>query len=106
MELCAAAGCCGATAIGGATAFDELDEARQLEAIDLLVELGVERIFTHGGAAGTPIMGNVERLRRLIDHAAGRIIILPGGGITYGNAERVAEALGVSEVHGTKIVEL
>ena len=33
-------------------------------------------------------------------------VYLPGGGITYGNAERVAEALGVSEVHGTKIVEL
>lgn len=87
-------------------AFDELDEERQFEAIDYLAELGVERILTHGGAAGTPIMGNVERLRRLIDHAAGRIIILPGGGITYSNAEQVAEALGVSEVHGTKIVEL
>ena len=35
-------------------AFDELSEPRQLEAIDYLAELGVERILTHGGAAGTP----------------------------------------------------
>lgn len=87
-------------------AFDELSEERQREAIDYLADLGVERILTHGGAAGTPIADNLARLRRLIEHAAGRLIILPGGGITFENAESVAEALGVSEVHGTKIVRL
>jgi copper homeostasis protein CutC len=34
------------------------------------------------------------------------LIILPGAGISYQNAEAVAEALNVSEVHGTKIVDL
>ena len=87
-------------------AFDELSEERQREAIDVLDDLGVERILTHGGAAGTPIADNLGRLRRLIEHAAGRLIILPGGGITFENVESVAEALGVSEVHGTKIVRL
>lgn len=87
-------------------AFDELDEQRQLAAIDTLAELGVSRILTHGGAAGTPIEDHLDRLRTLIEHAAGRIIILPGGGISYANAETVAEALGVHEVHGTKIVKL
>lgn len=87
-------------------AFDELAEKNQLAAIDFLAELGVERILTHGGPAGTPIADNLDHLRRLIDHAAGRITILPGGGITYENAEAVAEALGVHEVHGTKIVKL
>lgn len=87
-------------------AFDELAEPQQLDAIDFLAGLGVERILTHGGAAGTPIMGNVERLQRLVAHAAGRITILPGGGITWENADAVAQALGVSEVHGTKIVKL
>ena len=51
-------------------------------------------------------MDNVDRLKRLIAHADGRIIILPGGGISYQNAEEVAEALSVHEVHGTKIVQL
>ncbi len=87
-------------------AFDELSEKRQLEAIDVLAELGVERILTHGGPAGTPIMGNVARLRELVRYADARITILPGGGITYENAEEVAAALGVNEVHGTKIVRL
>ena len=87
-------------------AFDALAPEDQLEAIDWLAGLGVERILTHGGAAGTPIVGNVERLQRLVAHAAGRITILPGGGITWENADAVAQALGVSEVHGTKIVKL
>ena len=87
-------------------AFDDLAEKNQLAAIDFLAELGVERILTHGGPAGTPIADNLDHLRRLIDHAAGRITILPGGGITHENAEAVAEALGVHEVHGTKIVKL
>ena len=87
-------------------AFDDLAEKNQLAAIDFLAGLGVERILTHGGPAGTPIADNLDHLRRLIYHAAGRITILPGGGITYDNAEAVAEALGVHEVHGTKIVKL
>lgn len=87
-------------------AFDALAETRQLEAIDFLAELGVERILTHGGAAGTPIADNLPHLARLVAHAAGRITILPGGGITYENAEAVAEALGVREVHGTKVVRI
>lgn len=87
-------------------AFDDLTESAQLAAIDYLAELGVERILTHGGPTGTPIADNLDHLRRLIEHAAGRLTILPGGGITFENAEAVAEALGVSEVHGTKIVRL
>ncbi|VWL90395.1 CutC-like protein [Collinsella sp. AK_207A] len=87
-------------------AFDELDEKSQLRAIDTLAGMGVSRILTHGGVAGTPIEESYPRLHRLIDHAAGRLTILPGGGITYRNAESVADELGVSEVHGTKIVDL
>ena len=87
-------------------AFDELDESAQLEAVDLLANLGVDRILTHGGPAGSPIEGNFERLRRLIAYADGRLTILPGGGITYQNARAVADALGARELHGTKIVNL
>ena len=87
-------------------AFDALAPEDQLPAIDWLAEQGVERILTHGGAAGTPIAENLDRLRAYIERAAGRIIILPGGGITWENAGDVAAALGVSEVHGTKIVKV
>ena len=73
---------------------------------ELIRLAGVDRILTHGGAAGTPIADNLDRLRAYVERAAGRIIILPGGGITWRNAEDVAAALGVSEVHGTKIVNV
>ena len=87
-------------------AFDVLPSSEQLEAIDWLAEQGVERILTHGGPAGTPITANLDRLRAYVERAAGRIIILPGGGVTWENVEEVAEALGVSEAHGTKIVRV
>ena len=87
-------------------AFDALSEDEALEAIDWLAELGVDRILTHGGAAGTPIEQNLGRLRAYVERAAGRIVVLPGGGVSWENAEAVAETLGVGEVHGTRIVEL
>jgi Uncharacterized protein involved in copper resistance len=85
-------------------AFDAIDPARQFDAIDWLADNGVTRILTHGGAAGTPIADNYEHLKALIAHADGRIDILPGGGITFENAEEVATTLNVTEVHGTRIV--
>ena len=87
-------------------AFDEISADAQPAALNLLAGLGVDRVLTHGGAAGTPIEGNLERLRRLVDYAAGSLEILPGGGVTWENAEEVAYAVGVCEVHGTRIVKL
>lgn len=87
-------------------AFDELDRADQLAAIDALADMGVDRILTHGGRAGTPIEDNFEQLKACMKRAGGRLVILPGGGIAHGNAPVVAAALGASELHGTRIVPL
>lgn len=87
-------------------AFDAIAKERQFEAIDWLAERGVTRILTHGGPSGTPIADNYDHLKALIAHANERIIILPGGGITFENAQEVVDTLGVTEVHGTKIVLL
>ena len=87
-------------------AFDEISADAQPAALNLLAGLGVDRVLTHGGAAGTPIAGNLERLRRLVDYAAGRLELLPGGGVTWENTEEIADAVGVREVHGTRIVKL
>ncbi|MFV0560073.1 MAG: copper homeostasis protein CutC [Enterococcus sp.] len=87
-------------------AFDAIPEERQFDAIDWLVERGVQRILTHGGPAGTPIEENLEHLKALIAYANNRLIILPGGGITDKNADVLAKELGIEEVHGTKIVSL
>lgn len=87
-------------------AFDSIPKDRQFAAIDWLAEHGVDRILTHGGDASDPIEAHFDHLKQLIAHADGRLIILPGGKVNYKNAESVATALGVTEVHGTKIVPL
>lgn len=87
-------------------AFDSIPAARQFEAIDWLATHGVERILTHGGAAGTPIVDNLPRLKELTEYADGRILILPGGSITHENLPQIVDELGATEAHGTKIVNL
>lgn len=87
-------------------AFDAIAPDEQLAAIDWLASRGVTRVLTHGGAAGTPVEDNVARLRAYVGRAAGRIGILPGAGVTWENAESVAAAVGVGEVHGTRIVRI
>ena len=87
-------------------AFDELSEDQQLELIPWLVEHDVIRILTHGGPLGTDILDNSVRLKKLISASDGKIEILPGGGITLENYERIATELGVTQVHGTKIVAM
>ncbi|MGD6855844.1 copper homeostasis protein CutC [Bacillus infantis] len=85
-------------------AFDHIWHDRQLQAIDWLAEHGVDRILTHGGSADSGILENLPRLQEYIDHAAGRITIMPGGGITDENLPEIAAELDVREVHGTRIV--
>jgi copper homeostasis protein len=87
-------------------AFDELDVHEQLDAPSELAAMGVTRVLTHGGIAGTAILGNVAHLKALIEAAGDGLIILPGGGITWKNRDEVAAAAGASELHGTKIVDL
>lgn len=87
-------------------AFDKIRAGEQLAVIDWLAEHSVTRILTHGGPDGTAIADNVGRLRAYVARAAGRIGILPGAGITWENAEDIAQAVGVPEVHGTRIVRL
>lgn len=87
-------------------AFDVLSKDDQFEAIEILSNLGITRILTHGGASDTAIMDNLAHLSDLIHHASGRLIILPGGGITTKNRDVIAQTLHVTELHGTRIVPL
>lgn len=87
-------------------AFDQIAQSLQFTALDWLAEHHVARILTHGGPEGSAIADNVVHLQDLIAYAAGRIIILPGAGVTWRNAAHLAEELQVNELHGTKIVRL
>lgn len=88
-------------------AFDEIAPDAQGSALAWLAARGVARVLTHGGPLGTPVGETLDRLAELV--ALGRELgvgVLPGGGITWENAESVAGALGVREVHGTRVVRL
>lgn len=75
-----------------------------IEALDTLIELGVDRVLTSGQAPSVP--EGLELIARLIEHAAGRTIILPGAGIDLENARRVVEATGAEEIHvGSPVAE-
>jgi len=74
------------------------DACRDLSAsLEQLIELGVDRLLTSGGAAAAA--EGAERIRTLVAQANGRIAILPGGGITPDNVARLARETGVREVH-------
>lgn len=85
-------------------AFDAIPKDKQFVALDWLAEHGVKRILTHGGSASETIQEHFGWLKELVDYAGDRIEILPGGGITTKNRNEIVEKLGVSQLHGTKVV--
>jgi copper homeostasis protein len=71
-------------------------------ALETLIALGVDRVLTSGQAAAAP--EGEQAIARLVRQAAGRITILPGGGITEDNVTALVRATGVTEVHLTGAV--
>ncbi|MCK6128096.1 copper homeostasis protein CutC [Streptococcus halitosis] len=85
-------------------AFDELSDEEQLEAIDWLSQAGVTRILTRAGVSGDSLEKRFEHYHRILEHAKGKIEILPGGGIDLDNRQTFIDQLGVTQLHGTKAV--
>ena len=85
-------------------AFDELSDEDQLEAIDWLSQAGVTRILTRAGVSGDSIEKRFAHYHRILEHAKGKIEILPGGGIDLDNRQTFIDQLGVTQLHGTKVV--
>ena len=85
-------------------AFDELSDEDQLEAIDWLSKAGVTRILTRAGVSGDSLEKRFAHYHRILEHAKGKIEILPGGGIELDNRQTFIDQLGVTQLHGTKVV--
>ena len=85
-------------------AFDELSDVDQLEAIDWLSQAGVTRILTRAGVSGDSLEKRFAHYHRILEHAKGKIEILPGGGIELDNRQTFIDQLGVTQLHGTKVV--
>ena len=76
-------------------AFDSAPDP--LAALETLRELGVNRVLTTGGARRAE--EGLAGLGKLVEAAAGRIGILPGGGINHENCRRIIEQTGAREIH-------
>ena len=87
--------CAGDMSITFHRAFDMVADPHAV--LETLVELGYDRVLTSGqensALEGSPLIAELVR------QAAGRIAIMAGGGITPGNAARVAAATGAPELH-------
>ncbi len=68
-------------------------------ALEELVELGVSRILTSGGAPTAA--GGAAVIAGLVRRARGRVEILPGGGIGAGNASLLVEKTRCGWIHGS-----
>ena len=76
------------------------DRAASLEkTLEQAVAVGFACILTSGGTPSA--VDSLDRIRRLVEQADGRICIMAGSGITADNARHVVESTGVSAIHGT-----
>lgn len=68
-----------------------------LEALETLIAIGADRVLTSGQEP--TVLEGVEVIASLVERAAGRIVVMPGGGITARHARLIVEATGVTELH-------
>uniref|UniRef100_UPI00398EAC30 copper homeostasis protein cutC homolog isoform X1 n=2 Tax=Pristiophorus japonicus TaxID=55135 RepID=UPI00398EAC30 len=76
-------------------AFDMVQDP--ITALECLISLGFERVLT-SGCDSTALEG-LPTIRRLVEQAKRRIIVVPGGGITERNVQRILEGCGAREFH-------
>lgn len=70
-----------------------------LAALETAIGLGFDCVLTSGGA--TRATEGVAMLRQLQTRAAGRIVVMAGGGVTADNAAALRAATGVTWLHGS-----
>ncbi|NP_001006046.1 copper homeostasis protein cutC homolog [Danio rerio] len=76
-------------------AFDMVHDP--LVALETLISLGFERVLTSG--CDSSALEGLPVIKRLVEQAKGRIVIMPGGGITERNLQRILEGSGSQEFH-------
>ena len=69
------------------------------QALEVAIQLGIGRVLTSGGAVSAP--AGAETIAALIRQAAGRIVVMPGAGITPGNAGALVRSTGAVELHAS-----
>ena len=67
------------------------------EALEVLIGLGADRVLTSGQEAS--VLEGLPLITELVRRAGERIIVMPGGGITARNVERIVSAAQPREIH-------
>lgn len=78
-------------------AFDMSNDLEQ--ALEDVINLGCERILTSGGESSA--LKGATVIARLIERAKGRIIIMPGAGVSTGNIRELIQITGAKEFHAS-----
>lgn len=78
-------------------AFDLVPDAE--DAIEIAIACGFERILTSGRTL--TVSDGLSELKTLIEIAAGRISIMPGGGVNLDTIETILSSLDISELHSS-----
>ena len=68
-------------------------------ALEAVIATGAVRILTSGGAPSVP--EGIDAIARVVERAAGRIRIMPGGGVKPSNVAEIARATGAIEFHSS-----
>lgn len=69
------------------------------EALDTLIELGVDRLLTSGQERSA--VEGLDLITELVKRAGSRLIVMPGGGVTERNLEKILRVSGAREIHGS-----
>lgn len=70
-----------------------------VQGLEDVITTGAERLLTSG--LGNKAEDSVDQLRQLVNQSAGRIIIMPAGGIDETNVLMIVTATGAREIHLT-----
>ncbi|XP_066549436.1 copper homeostasis protein cutC homolog [Amia ocellicauda] len=92
MELLAA---CRPLPVTFHRAFDMVHDP--MVALETLISLGFERVLTSG--CDVSALEGLPLIKRLVEQAKGRITVMPGGGISERNLQRILEGSGAQEFH-------
>ncbi|MHB9055304.1 MAG: copper homeostasis protein CutC [Paludibacteraceae bacterium] len=68
-----------------------------LESLEKIIEMGFDRLLTSGGQPKAE--QGIELLKKLVQQADERIIIMPGSGINEKNIVKIAKETGATEFH-------
>lgn len=81
-------------------AFDQLKDP--FAAIDLLADLGFQRILCSGGPGAA--WQHTQTLKAYLEYANRRLVILPGGGIRPDHVQQLVQETGCRELHSSAAI--